>query len=493
MFTARPGTPQPLGLVAALVPVVTLVGLLGLSFFFFGDEAASGPNQVALIFCSIVAIAVAWWHGHSIDDLRDAAVASVTAGLPAIFILLSVGALIGTWALSGTLVTMVYYGVQLLSPDFFYPTACLICLVVAVSIGSSWTVAGTLGIGLMGIAREMGLDPAVTAGAVISGAYFGDKLSPLSGTANLACAAAGSNLYAHSRESLLTSGPSLVLALVLFWLLGFPVAFDSSGVTARIEAAFQPSPVHFLPLALVLVLALLRWPPFVAIFLGALAGGILAVADAPERVADFAGTGLPTGLALLKGVWATLTSGYVSNTGEPAVDQLLSRGGMASMLSTVWLILVALAFGGFIEKAGVLDRLIGPLIAAARSVGALVATLVGAAFATNALASDQYIAVVLPGRMFRPAFEARGLAPVVLSRTLGDSAAVTSPLIPWNSCGAYMAATLGVATTSYAPFAFFNLINPLVSIAFGFLGLRMLRAAGAATGVDRPDGKDGQP
>jgi Na+:H+ antiporter, NhaC family len=212
----RPDAPVPLGLAAALVPVVALVVLLGLSFFLFGDTAASGPNQVALVFCSILAIAVAWRHGHSIDDLRDAAVASVTAGLPAIFILLSVGALIGTWALSGTLVAMVYYGLQLLSPDYFYPTACLICLVVAVSIGSSWTVAGTLGIGLMGVAREMGLDPAVTAGAVISGAYFGDKLSPLSGTANLACAAAGSDLYQHFGESLRTSGPSLFVALVLF-------------------------------------------------------------------------------------------------------------------------------------------------------------------------------------------------------------------------------------------------------------------------------------
>jgi NhaC family Na+:H+ antiporter len=476
---SRPASPTPLSLAAALAPVVALVGLLGLSFFLFGDEAASGPNQVALVFCSIVAIAVAWWHGHTVADLRDAAVESVTAGLPAIFILLSVGALIGTWALGGTLVAMVYYGVQLLSPDYFYPTACLICLVVAVSIGSSWTVAGTLGIGLMEIAREMGLDPAVTAGAVISGAYFGDKLSPLSGTANLACAAAGSNLYDHFGESLRTSGPSLLLALVLFWSLGAPVAFDASGVTARIEAAFQPSLVHFLPLALVLVLAVLRWPPFVAIFLGALAGGVLAVVDAPDRVAAFAGPDLPQSLALLKGVWSTLTSGYVSSTGEPAVDQLLSRGGMASMLGTVWLILVALAFGGFIERAGVLERLIGPLIAAARSAATLCATLVGAAFGTNLLASDQYIAVVLPGRMFRPAFVARGLAPVLLSRTLGDSAAVTSPLVPWNSCGAYMAATLGVATTTYVPYAFFNLINPLVSIVFAFLGVRMLRAAGA--------------
>jgi NhaC family Na+:H+ antiporter len=379
---------------------------------------------------------------------------------------------------------MVYYGLQLLSPDYFYPTACLICLVVAVSIGSSWTVAGTLGIGLMGVAREMGLDPAITAGAIISGAYFGDKLSPLSGTANLACAAAGADLYAHFAESLRTSGPSLLVALVLFWSLGTPVEFDPAGVTGRIEAAFQPSPVHFIPLGLVLALAIMRWPPFVAIFLGALAGGVLAVVDAPERVIAFAGEGLPRSLALLKGVWATLSGGYVSATGEPAIDQLLTRGGMASMLATVWLILVALAFGGFVERAGVLERLIGPLIARARSGGALVATLVGAAFGTNVLASDQYIAVVLPGRMFRPAFEARGYAPVVLSRTLGDSAAVTSPLVPWNSCGAYMAATLGVATTAYVPFAFFNLINPLVSIAFAFLGLRMLQRPAAASESD---------
>jgi NhaC family Na+:H+ antiporter len=489
----RPASPQPPGVVAALVPVATLVSLLGLAYFLFGDAAAAGPNQIALVFCAIVATFVAWRRGHSVAELRDAAMASVSTGLSAIFILLAVGALIGTWAMSGTLVAMVYYGLQLLNPNYFYMTSCLICAVVAVSIGSSWTVAGTIGIGLIGVAQKMGLDPAIAAGAVISGAYFGDKTSPLSDTVNLACAASGADLYDHIRESLWTSVPALLVALGAFWTLGSAVAFDPTPTLQRIEAAFQPRLLHFLPLFLVLGLALLRWPPFVTIFLGALAGGVLAVTTAPDRVIAFAdGEGLPWGLALLKGVWAALATGYVSATGEPAVDQLLTRGGMASMLGTVWLILTALAFGGIVEKAGILDRLIGPLIAAARSVGRLVATLVAAAFATNVLASDQYIAIVLPGRMFRSAFDKRGLAPVVLSRALGDSATVTSTLIPWNSCGAYMAATLGIATTAFAPFCFFNILNPLFTIAFGFLGLRMLRTAGTVPAIDTPDRKADQ-
>jgi Na+:H+ antiporter, NhaC family len=471
----EPPAPRLPGLSAALVPVAALVGLLGLAFYLFGDAAAAGPNQIALIFCALVAMLVAWRRGHSVADLRDAAMASVSTGLTAIFILLAVGALIGTWAMSGTLVAMVYYGLQLLNPDYFYMTSCLICAVIAVSIGSSWTVAGTIGIGLMGIAAKMGLDPAITAGAIISGAYFGDKASPLSDTANLACAASGANLYDHIRESLWTSIPALLITLAIFWSLGSAVVFDPSPTLARIDAAFHPRLLHFTPLILVLTLALLRWPPFVTIFLGALAGGLLAVATAPDRVVAFADAGaIPQGLALLKGVWAALATGFVSTTGEPAVDALLTRGGMASMLGTVWLILTALAFGGIVERAGILDRLIGPLIAAARSTGALVATLVGAAFATNVLAADQYIAIVLPGRMFRGAFERRRLAPAVLSRAIGDSATVTSPLVPWNSCGAYMAATLGVAATTFAPFCIFNLLNPMVTIAFAMLGLRML-------------------
>jgi len=476
--TSPPRAPEPLSVAEALIPVAGLVLLLGLSYVLFGDEAAAGPNQIALMFCALVASFVAVRRGHTFDDLRDAAVASVTTGLSAVFILLAVGSLIGTWAMSGTLIAMVYYGLQLLNPDYFYVTTALICAVVALSIGSSWTVVGTIGIGLMGIAREMDLSPAITAGAVISGAYFGDKSSPLSDATNLACVAAGAKLYEHIREALWTSVPALCGALILFWLLGEPREFDATEAAAGIRAAFDISVLSFLPLIVVLALAILRYPPFVTIFIGALAGALLAIVSEPELVIAFAADPeLNPGLALLKGVWSALATGYTSTSGDPEIDHLLSRGGMESMLGTIWLVLAALAFGGIVEQAGVIDKLFTPVIRAARSTGALITTLVAAAISTNILAADQYIAIVLPGRMFRNFFRERGLSPLVQSRAIGDSATVTSPLIPWNSCGAYMAATLGVATVAFAPFCFFNLLNPLVTILFGFAGVRMLGAS----------------
>jgi Na+:H+ antiporter, NhaC family len=430
---------------------------------------------------------VAWRRGHTLDGLREAAVASVGTGIGAIFILLAVGSLIGTWALSGTLVAMVYYGLQLLNPNYFYVTATVLCAVISASIGSSWTVVGTIGIGLMGIAANMGLNPAIAAAAIISGAYFGDTTSPLSDSSNLAAAAAGANLYAHIRETLLTSALALALALAVFWALGRPGEFDASEKLAAIQRTFAPSLMLFLPLIVVIALAVLKFPPFTSIFVGALVGGMLAAFVAPERVIAFAhADDVPRWLALLKGVWLALADGYVSSTGFPAIDQLATRGGMASMLNTVWLIITALAFGGVVEKAGALDRLITPIIDAAKSAGALVAALVVAVFGTNVVTADQYIAIVLPGRMFKGAFERRGFAPVVLSRAVGASATPTSALIPWNSCGAYMAATLGVATLSYLPYAVFNLASPLLTIAIAFLGVRMLHGL-AAPGGNAPE------
>jgi NhaC family Na+:H+ antiporter len=468
--------PQPLGLVESIIPVASLILLVALSYFLFGDAGASGPNQIALTVSAMIAVFIAWRRGHTLESLRDAAVASVGTGVGAIFILLAVGSLIGTWALSGTLVAMVYYGLQLLNPNYFYVTTVLICAVVAASIGSSWTVVGTIGIGMMGIAANMDLDPAITAAAIISGAYFGDTTSPLSDSANLAAAAGGVNLYEHVRETALTSALALTIALVVFWLLGRPGDFEAGDKAAAIQSAFQPTLLLFLPLVVVVVLAVLRFPPFTAIFVGALAAGVLVVFVAPQRVIAFAdsGDGIPRWLLLLKGVWLALASGYVSTTGHSAIDQLVSRGGMASMLNTIWLIITALAFGGVVEKAGMLDRLITPIIEAAKSAGALVAALVAAVLGTNLVTADQYIAIVLPGRMFKSAFAKRGFAPVVLSRAVGASATPTSALIPWNSCGAYMAATLGVATFSYVPYAVFNFASPLLAVAMAYLGVRML-------------------
>lgn len=477
---SEPEQRPQLSLFEAIVPIASLVLLVALSFYLFGDEGASGPNQIALVVATLVAVFVAWRRGHSLESLNEAAVASVSSGIGAIFILLAVGALIGTWAMSGTLVAMVYYGLQVLSPTYFYVTAALISALVSAGIGSSWTVVGTIGIGLMGIAQNMGLDPGIAAAAIISGAYFGDTTSPLSDSVNLASATAGANLYDHVRETAATSGVALAIALLFFSMLGTSGSFDASDKIKAIESSFNVSPVLFLPLAIVVSLAILRFPPFTTIFVGALAGGVLAVLLAPGRVMAFAGGDVAAGLKLVKGVWLALASGYTSSTGHLAIDVLATRGGMASMLGTVWLIITALAFGGVVEKAGVLDRLIRPVLRAARSSGALVTSLVASVFATNVATADQYIAIVLPGRMFKKSFEERGFAPIVLSRAIGASGTPTSALVPWNSCGAYMAATLGVATFSYAPYAIFNFVSPLLVILLAFLGLRMPRSEQSA-------------
>jgi NhaC family Na+:H+ antiporter len=332
----------------------------------------------------------------------------------------------------------------------------------------------------MSIATSMNLSPEITAGAVISGAYFGDKASPLSDTTNLATATAGAGIYEHIRESLITSIPTLVIAVILFGMLGNPGDFDASKMLSEIEASFHVSPWSFIPLAIVLGLSIARFPPFVTIFIGALAGGMLALLLDPARVIAFANAPeLSAPLAAIKGLWMALANGYVANSGNATIDVILTRGGMSSMMNTVWLIIAALSFGATVEHAGLLNRLVDPIIRGARAVGSLAACLVATCIAANIVTSDQYIAIVIPARLFRQEFVKRGLAPVLLSRIVGDSATVTSPLIPWNSCGAYMAAALAVPTTGYAIFCFFNLLNPVVTILFAVLGIRVIRSTKA--------------
>jgi NhaC family Na+:H+ antiporter len=478
--TAKLENARPPSLLDALVPLVALIALLSLSYVLFGDAASTGPNQIALLFCGIIAAGIAYKNGMKWDGIRQAVVDGMATGLSAIMILLAVGALIGTWAMCGTIMSMVYYGLHILSPNYFYASTAIICAIVGFSIGSSWTVAGTIGVGLMGVAASMNLSPAVAAGAIISGAYFGDKASPLSDTANLATAVAGSSIYDHIRESLWTSVPALVVAVAGFSLLGSPGDFDATVMLSQIERTFPVSLWAFLPLILVLGLAVLRFPPFVTIFAGALAGGLLAVALTPGTVIAFAASpDLTPALALVKGVWSAMATGFALSSGDSSIDTMLSRGGMSSMMGTVWLILSALAFGATIEHAGLLNRLIDPVVRKVTSVGGLVGALVATCLMANVVTSDQYIAIAVPGRLFRKPFQERRLPPVLLSRVVGDSATVTSPLIPWNSCGAYMAAALGVSTTAFAGYCFFNILNPLMTIIFAMMGWRVLRRAAA--------------
>jgi NhaC family Na+:H+ antiporter len=473
--------PKSANLLDALIPVVSLIMMLGLSVYLFGSDSSSGPNQIVLTLGAAIAAIVAIKNGHEWSDILEAIVAGISTAMGAILILLSVGALIGTWLMAGTVPSLIYYGLELMNPQFFYVAACVICAIASLATGSSWTVAGTLGVALIGVAMGLGLSAPMAAGAIISGAYFGDKMSPLSDTTNLAPAVAGTDLFTHIRHMAWTTGPSMTLALIMFTVGGIGAeaqADDSSLVSLMntLDTVFNITPFAMIPLVVVFFMAYKKVPPLPTILFGALLGGLLAMVLQPQVVLDYANSPkLSEGLAMTKGVWMALYGGYVATTGVAEVDNLLSRGGMSSMLTTIWLILTALSFGAVLEHAGMLGRLIESALRTAKSTGSLVLTVVLSCIGINIVAADQYIAIVLPGKMYRAEFARRGLEPKNLSRVIEDSGTLTSPLVPWNTCGAYMAATLGVATLAYLPFAFFNLINPLVSIIYGFTGFTITR------------------
>ena len=457
----------------ALTPILFLVVLLGCSVYLFGPDSSYGANQIALILATCVAALVGRRTGIDWRSAQEGIVHGIGLGLGPVLILLAVGMLIGTWILCGTVPTMIYYGVKVLNPSIFYAASAAICAIVAISIGSSWTVAGTLGIGLMGIAGSFELSPAITAGAIVSGAYFGDKLSPMSDTTNLAAASTGVDLFLHIRHMLWTTVPAFLAALLLFASLGSsdaPAPQEIEALQMALADRFSLGPHLLLPLLLMLGLVYKRFPAFPSIVVSALTGALFALLFQGEVVVDLAGGSGDTGhfFALLKGVWISLFDGYTSRSGDAFLDELLSKGGMSSMLNTVWLIICALGFGGVLERTGILAHLLRLTVRGVKTAGSLIATTVLTCIGTNILAADQFIAIALPGRMYRDEYPGLGLSRLNLSRTLEDSATLTSALIPWNTCGAYMSATLGVATFSYAPFAFFNLFCPAIAVIYGF-------------------------
>jgi NhaC family Na+:H+ antiporter len=475
------------GLFESLLPVLFLVGLLASAVYLFGSDSSYGPNQIALLLAAGSGILVVMRNGWRWAELETGIVLGISLAMGAILILLVVGSLIGTWILAGIVPTMIHYGLQILSPAIFYAAACLICAFVAIATGSSWTTASTVGIALVGIATAQQLNLGMTAGAILSGAYFGDKMSPLSDTTNLAPAMAGTDLFTHIRHMIWTTGPSMLIALTLFGLIGFfghrpDRAPDLGLMTRTLEASFQIGPHLLIPPALVLIFVWRRMPAFPALFVGALIGGVFAVLFQQQAVLRYvAEPELPRQVALLKGFWMALFQGYKSSTGNEAIDSLLSRGGMASMLSTVWLILSAMVFGAVMETTGMLQKIAATILGFVRGTGTLVAATLVTSLGSNIIASDQYIAIVLPGRMFRAEYRRRGLAPENLSRALEDAGTLTSPLVPWNTCGAFMSQTLGVATFTYLPYCFFNLINPLVSALYGFTGWTITKLPAEAT------------
>ena len=482
----RPPTtgPRPPTMLDAVLPVVVLIALLALTIVLFGIDATNGPLQVALFLSAAFASLVALKNGHTVASIADAAVGGVTSAVGAIFILLAVGGLIGTWNMAGTIPTIVYYGIGLLSPAWFYVATCIICALVGLVTGSSWTTAGTLGVAFVGMANVLGLNEAMAAGAIICGAYFGDKMTPLSETTILVPKLVGRGLTVnqHVGNMFWTAGPAIGISLVIFVVLGL-TAEPSGGLDPALAQdvlgqSFVISPLNLLPLALLIAFAFLRVPPFLAILGSALAAALLAPFTQAAAVRAFVDDPSLGAVATgIKAGYAALATGFVSDSGNERIDDLFSRGGMAGLLTTVWLVLGALSFAAILEQAGFLHRLLEPLVAWARTRGRLILATNASGIGLNVVAGDQYVADVLPARMFRDEYARRGLAPQVLSRAVEDSGTVTSVLVPWNTCGAYISGVLGVSTAAYFPFCFFNLLSPILDVLYGFLGWKVPRTA----------------
>ncbi len=480
---ANVAPPRDPSLKQALLPVGVLILVLINTLFAFslGGEPPNGgwqlgPLQIAdrggnphlsLIIAAAVAAAIGLRLGHRWKSIEDGIVHGISIGLPAILVLMTIGVLIGTWIAAGIVPMLILCGLKALSPSIFLPAACLVCAIVSISTGSSWTTAGTVGVALIAVGKALGVPLGMSAGAVVSGAYFGDKMSPLSDTTNLAPAVAGAELFEHIRHMVYTTVPALIISLILYAILG---AFTISGngdistvesYVAAISESFNLTPLLLLPPALVIAMVVYRIPALPALLGGAALGAIFAVVF---QGADWGQ------------ILAAAHSGYAADTGLAEVDDLLSNGGLLNMMSTVALILCALSFGGVMERTRMLTIIAGSILRLAKSTGSLIASTIATCFGMNLIAPDQYLSIVVPGRMFREAYAQRKLHPKNLSRTLEDAGTLTSSLVPWNTCGAFMTATLLVSPLTYLPFAFLNLLTPAIAILYGYLGWKIAPA-----------------
>ena len=461
----------------ALLPIIVLIILLAYNVFLYGDNSLGGANQLALLFAAATASFVGVKYGSSWKTILNGASKSISSTTPALIILLLIGSLAGTWLLSGIIPAMIYYGLQILNPKIFLFATAIITAIVSLATGSSWSTIATIGIALLGIGQALGLPVGLTGGAIISGAYFGDKMSPLSDTTNLAPAMAGTDLFTHIRYMMYTTIPSFTITLIIFLVIGFSYttseAQDINVLLSAISNSFNISGWLFLVPVLVIALIIKKTPAIPALLAGTILGGIFAVIFQPEVVMSITNTETMNFSSAYMAVINAMGSDIAITTDNEMINNLLSTSGMAGMLNTIWLIICAMVFSGAMEAAGLLRRVAEPIIQYAESTGSLIATTVGTCVFFNITASDQYLSIVVPGRMFADTYKEKGLAPENLSRTLEDSGTVTSVLVPWNTCGATQSAVLGVATFAYLPFCFFNIISPLMTIAYGYFGIKI--------------------
>ena len=454
----------------ALVPIVGMSIIIVYSMLVLKVEP-----HIPIVISTILAGTMALKVGCTWNEISQGMIESVYRAIEALIIVMIVGMLIGSWVLAGSVPAMIYYGLELISPKFFLPTGCILCAIVSVATGSAWTSGGTIGVALMGIGTGLGINPALTAGMVISGAYFGDKISPLSDSTNVAAASAETDLYLHVRSMMYTTIPSFIIALFLYLIIG--LRYESSSVNLEnikiireaLSNSFNISPWLLIPPIVVLITAIKKVPAIPSLLLATTVGCLFAF--------FFQGTGLVDILNVLQ-------NGYVGNTDVAIVNKLLTRGGVNGMLWTISLIIFALCFGGILEKAKFTEVILERVVKYIHSVGSLVSTTIITGILCDFVLTDQYLANIIPGRMYYKIYDDMGLERYYLSRTLEDGGSLWSPMFPWNGCGAYQSATLGVSTFAYFPYAFLSLINPIVSIIMAYMGIAVFRKRLIDRGVE---------
>lgn len=460
---------QP-SLLVSLVPVLFLILMLVINVLVFKDDASYGPNQLALLLAGMLTLGMgSFLLQIPYPKMEKAIVHSISLATQACLILLVVGSLIAVWILSGIVPTMIYYGLLIINPDYFLPVACISCALVALSTGSSWSTSGTVGIALIGIGQTLGIPMGMTAGAIISGAYFGDKMSPLSDTTNLAPAMAGTDLITHIKHMIYTSGPAIVIAIILFFLIGLGFSAQDSDpakinqVLELITKQFNVGLHLFFVPVIVLICVAKKMPAFPAMVLGVLLGILASLIFQQPLLTKLAGESTDIS-AVYSQIVSIAHGGFSYDSGNAAIDKLFNRGGMSGMLTTVWLILMAMVFGGALEATGMLQKIASSILSLVQGTASLIGSVIATCLVMNMTASDQYLAIVVPGRMFRQSFDDFDLDPKNLSRALEDSGTVTSVLVPWNSGGAYHSKVFGVETLDYLPYCFFNILSPVISL-----------------------------